>query len=175
MCIYMIYWKYLSGNFSLLSWILYKILTENRYQRFRKEGYLTRKFFKCIEISLVIIIKLFWKSESLILFKHYKLIVRKKPATGDHESSLKKKKCKLSLARCPCQWIVLWPMHFLISYILFEEDTLEVGIILIIHASTIYLGFFHMPQLAGVSLIFTMNCSGPKKKFFFKRCKLCLY
>ena len=56
--------------------------------------------FKSIYISFFMIIKLFLKSESLLLFKLNKLMVQrgKKPAPGDHESSLKIFLAKLFLA-----------------------------------------------------------------------------
>jgi hypothetical protein len=57
-----------------------------------------KKSFKCVYLSLFIIITLFLKSESLLLCKLKKLVVAigKKPAPVDHESSLKKK-----IASCP--------------------------------------------------------------------------
>ena len=54
------------------------------------------------------ITKLFLKSESLLLFKLNKLMVPigKKPAPGDHKSSLKISLPKLFLVRCPCALII---------------------------------------------------------------------
>ena len=47
------------------------------------------------------------KPESYILFKLNKLmvVIEKKPAPGDHESSLKNFICYLCLARCPSAWL----------------------------------------------------------------------
>ena len=58
------------------------------------------RFF--VNLSLFIITKKILKSESLILLKLNQLMVAigKKPALGDHESSLKKLICELSLGRC---------------------------------------------------------------------------
>ena len=66
---------------------------------FKAQGYLARKFFKCVHLSLFMIITLFLKSESLILFKLNKLMVeiRNQPAPGDYEISLKNVICKMFL------------------------------------------------------------------------------
>ena len=70
------------------------------------KGYLAwtqENFWMCLTLFFIIT-KLFLKAEYLIPIKLNKLIVAivKKPAPDDHESSLKKIFCKLSLPRCPC-------------------------------------------------------------------------
>ena len=72
-------------------------------KKFARNKFL-RRIYKCVYLSLFMITKLFLKSESLFVFKIILLLVPigKKPATGDHESSLNILLAKLSLARCPC-------------------------------------------------------------------------
>ena len=65
----------------------------------------------CLSLSFIYILQnCFLKSEYLLLFKINQLMVPigKKPATGDHGSSLKIFLAKLFLARCPCALIFHW-------------------------------------------------------------------
>ena len=63
----------------------------NRHRDILQGKKFARKIFKYVYLSFFIITKLFLKSESLQLFRRNYLMVpiEKKPAPGDHESSLK--------------------------------------------------------------------------------------
>ena len=76
---------------TLLTGKLYLTVHRDISQRRNSEG----KFLS----GFISLLSLFFKYESLILFKLNKLMVAigKKPAPGDHESSLKNLICKISL------------------------------------------------------------------------------
>ena len=79
------------------------------------QGYLGRKIFISVYLFLFIITKLFLKSESLLIFKLNQLIapIGKKPAPGDHESSLKHLICKMSLC---VSYVDLFMAYFLYCF-----------------------------------------------------------
>ena len=93
--------KYLLRAITLGQWPCEVIYLWNSFVRKK----LVRNFQMCFSLSFYIITKLFLKSQSLLLFKLNLLIVPigKKPAPGDHQSSLnflcETFPCKMSM--CP--------------------------------------------------------------------------
>ena len=89
------------GHYIIIMYFGWLNILAHRYLASKK---LSKKIFKCFYLSLFIITQLFLKSESILPFKPNQLMVLigKKRAPGNHESSLKIFHAKLFLARCSC-------------------------------------------------------------------------